>query len=65
MVMAYAVGSGLVVFMRPEIEKGKKEGLELVLVIGFGCVNDEAMARRDRTKRIILDKLWSCVACSF
>ena len=57
--MATAVGSGLAVFMRSEIETGRKEGL--VLVVGFGCVNAEVMERRDRAKSIIIDKLWCFV----
>ena len=45
MAMYAAVGSSLVVFVRLEIGTGKKEGL--ALVVGFGCVNAEEMARRD------------------
>ena len=56
MEMAAAVGSGLVIFTKLEIAKGRNEGL--ALVVGFGCVNADVMARRNRTKRINLDKLW-------
>ena len=49
--MSNAEGSGLVVFVRLEIETGRKEGL--ALVVGFGCVQAEVMVKKDMKKRII------------